>query len=697
MCKCVDDPNGSSCTTTDGQPGECQGGSCVSLGSTDCTDAGGNCYSSISACANNCPGDYSWEAADECTDGKNCCICSSECGNGLLEGTEQCECGGGSTDCEVSCTLPDGAIGTQQCSNCQLVGECTENTNCEPTYKCCEYGCASGYKEISDKTCESGTCCEECASEPTCDNDGVCEPGESTATCPDCGIYCGNYYCEEGEKCTTCPSDCDCSLAGEIYCPKKGIWIPAQICDPYVETCTDNPALTNGECGEDECESSYDCVNSYTICEWNFPCCPDCQQVDGVPCDGHRYTTPVCNPLTHQCEPSDPPVEVGGCIPNNYQECSSGYSCVNSKSACNCNQDETPVGYPQNCDQSHSGTEYCCKCVPKQSTPCQPGYNCVYTEDTCNSMCSGQYDGYSHDCSDSYSGDEYCCKCNNCTPNHPEPCGGEGKLEGMYCPGEGAYIWKCQKTQPGTLSISLETTDDIDIEITDPIGVKEYGNKNCEKSCNQKGEWTIKLIPKEIHSPYNITANWAPVGECSPGYTCLDSETSCSSSCDLLEYEGYTHDCNLTIPGDEYCCKCTNETKCNCDFKIWIENPRLFTIGNKIPVKLFIQNLCNPIDTYNIAIEKENSPILNVELDDNQIKDIIPREIRVTYPRILVLESHYAGDINFTVTSTSCNITKKVTLTLTDSGLPLNLPEFNFVSLLIIISLAGLIFYRRKF
>ncbi|MCD6226558.1 MAG: hypothetical protein J7J93_02060 [Candidatus Aenigmarchaeota archaeon] len=134
-----------------------------------------------------------------------------------------------------------------------------------------------------------------------------------------------------------------------------------------------------------------------------------------------------------------------------------------------------------------------------------------------------------------------------------------------------------------------------------------------------------------------------------------------------------------------------------CNFKVWVEGPNLFTIGQKTEINLYIENMGSFPDSYTIDYDAE-SPVVDVELLETDINNILPNEVREINPRILLLESHpEPNTINFTINSKLCPDEKRSTTLYIDSGLPLNLPEFNFVSLLIIISLAGLIFYRRKF
>lgn len=133
-----------------------------------------------------------------------------------------------------------------------------------------------------------------------------------------------------------------------------------------------------------------------------------------------------------------------------------------------------------------------------------------------------------------------------------------------------------------------------------------------------------------------------------------------------------------------------------CNFKTWVEGPNLFTIGKKTKINLYIENMGPFPDDYTIDYEVE-SPVVDVELLKTDVNNVTVDEIRTINPSILLLESHpEPNNVNFTVRSKSCG-DEEYTILYIESGLPISLPEFSFAGLLFIISLSGLIFYRRKF
>jgi len=134
-----------------------------------------------------------------------------------------------------------------------------------------------------------------------------------------------------------------------------------------------------------------------------------------------------------------------------------------------------------------------------------------------------------------------------------------------------------------------------------------------------------------------------------------------------------------------------------CNFKVWVEGPNLFTIGQKTKINLYIENMGPFPDSYTIDYDAE-SPVVDVELLETDVNNVTVDEIRTINPSILLLESHpEPNNVNFTIRSKFCPDEEKSAILYIESGLPISLPEFNFIGLLFIISLAGLIFYKVTF
>lgn len=418
-----------------------------------------------------------------------------------------CECAGvdyhasncytwGDADCSIKCG-----------AECEMNAGCTKypNGKCNLDTCKCEYPELTPCSELGKNDCISRSDCTWCSK---CNNNQqVIEGGVGKCVSGSCPTYsCKKDSC--GAECDS-DDDCDpgqtCNLEG-CYCEQ----IPEKTCSE-----------AGGTCKENSCSYYEDpCSSLSGSCPSNKPYC----------CEG-------------TCKiPTEP--EPSGCTREGE------YFCSESLSSC-FNQCKAGYSYYQSDCDDDGTTEYCCECRSTTTTTTPPSGDCYkctwceyssackqtkyYTTDktgqtkACPAGCTPGADNVT--CTEVAS--SYCgtptttTTLPECSPIHPEPCGGEGKLEGMYCPGEGSYSWTCQKTTGGTLSISLETTDDIDIEISDPCGHKETKKHMSESMCNKKGKWTIKLIPRAIHSPYNITSSW--IVSCTSDDDC----PNCYEKCDI--------------------------------------------------------------------------------------------------------------------------------------------------------------------
>jgi len=126
----------------------------------------------------------------------------------------------------------------------------------------------------------------------------------------------------------------------------------------------------------------------------------------------------------------------------------------------------------------------------------------------------------------------------------------------------------------------------------------------------------------------------------------------------------------------------------------------MFTVGRKTNVNLYIHNLGLYPDNYNLTynITSGNSALIKVDIAGfDYVKDVGPKEIRVVYPAITILESGATGNIFFNATSEGDNRKQNnATLTILPSDFPLSLPEFDFFSLFVIVVLSGIIYVYNK-
>lgn len=156
---------------------------------------------------------------------------------------------------------------------------------------------------------------------------------------------------------------------------------------------------------------------------------------------------------------------------------------------------------------------------------------------------------------------------------------------------------------------------------------------------------------------------------------------------------------------DGQCCDGTYDPFTCFKFEMWVEPKNaILTVGKRTNVNLYIHSLCPYPDNYNLTynITSPNPALIQVDLNGfDYIKDVGRREIRVVYPSITILASGVTGTkIFFNATSEGNNtVQRNATLTLISSDLPLSLPEFDSLALLVIVFLVGIIYFviRAKF
>ena len=176
----------------------------------------------------------------------------------------------------------------------------------------------------------------------------------------------------------------------------------------------------------------------------------------------------------------------------------------------------------------------------------------------------------------------------------------------------------------------------------------------------------------------------------------------------------------LLIIGEVYsvfCCedpetgqkKCYSTGQC-CDdlwvpvcfwFDVWVEpTSRMFTVGESTTVNLYIHNVCPYPDNYDVTYDiiVGNPNLIKVDLTGFEcVEDVGPKEIRVIYPRITILEKSATGSILFNATSEGNNtVYNNATLTVLQGDLPVSLPEFDYMGLFVIIFLIGILYFIYK-
>lgn len=296
----------------------------VCNGNEDGTTCPEDCYCGNDVCEEDeTPTDCSEDCA-VCGDGEchepaeDCGTCAEDCGecavcgNGLIEGDEECD----ATD-----------LGGQTCADAGFSGgdlACTEECLLDTT------------------SCFNTEC-----------GNGICEDGEDSTNCPDdCAESCGDGMCEalEGETCGNCPNDCTC---GESYC---------QDFLTCVYECTDMACAES--CHEDGCLEAQD--NSVLILgciEEN--CSTECVDPSAEGC--HTCTVTNCGAFLASCYQSVCPGTCGDGVCDGNEDHA---TCPEDCSECGndiCEADETAGSCPDDClvgcgDDTCDETETCESC-----------------------------------------------------------------------------------------------------------------------------------------------------------------------------------------------------------------------------------------------------------------------------------------------------------------------------------------------
>jgi len=130
-------------------------------------------------------------------------------------------------------------------------------------------------------------------------------------------------------------------------------------------------------------------------------------------------------------------------------------------------------------------------------------------------------------------------------------------------------------------------------------------------------------------------------------------------------------------------------------FNFWVEpKVSMFTVGIETPINLYIQNIGAYADDYVITANSSNPFLFRVDMSGaSSVSNVDIGVIRRVYPTITVMATGVSGWVFFNATSQgNKNITRNATLTILESNLPMSLPEFNFLGIVVIIILAGIVY-----
>lgn len=206
----------------------------------------------------------------------------TDCGNGIVEGLEECDTANlGEDDCVTYGYLGGHLVCTPYCR--------------VETFNCHDSVCGDGSCDDDESR---DTCAVDCQDTPSC-GDGKCDPSD-TPGCQDCiDVDCGDGYCDRLSEETMCPDDCSSVLycgdgichywewAGcpddcvEGNCDYDGVCEPdRQEPENQCEDCHGTPTCGNSICdtpGETDVNCPFDCA---------LQSCGNEQVESGEQCDG---------------------------------------------------------------------------------------------------------------------------------------------------------------------------------------------------------------------------------------------------------------------------------------------------------------------------------------------------------------------------------------------------------------------------
>ncbi|MEZ4293474.1 MAG: DUF4215 domain-containing protein [Polyangiaceae bacterium] len=331
---------------------------------------------------NDCPGGQLCDTGAD----PNQCV-DSICGNGTIEGAEECDDQNtlSNDGCSSDCLVEESFECTGEPSNCDPA-PCSSDADCQfcnEQYNICVKGCTMA------GDCPSGFFCDTQSAicVPFCQDGSECPSGVCDVASGECVECATSADCPEGETCNggvcgdTCELGTDCATGLS--------------CDPQLNICVE--CVTNADC-----QNGLSCIDSHCLpgCNEEADCSGDpCNETVGIciacvtdaDCAGGQ----VCETAIGQC------IQIG-CTKDT--DCPVGQVCDEPNHTCvQCVEDaDCPTG--QVCDEPN---HVCVECV--EDTDCPSGQVC----DEPNHVCVGCTQDT--DCEAGLVCDEPAAECVECT------------------------------------------------------------------------------------------------------------------------------------------------------------------------------------------------------------------------------------------------------------------------------------------
>ncbi|MCB9753949.1 MAG: DUF4215 domain-containing protein [Myxococcales bacterium] len=244
------------------------------------------------------------------------------CGDGVVEGDEECDGGGETADCNDDCTAAlcgDGIVNAS-------AGEACDDGNDDDADACVsgcvEAACGDGYVWTESEACDDGNdvdddACTNACGLPTC-GDSVVQMGEEcddgndvntdaclssciNATCGDGEVQEGVEDCDDAGETAACNADCTAAMCGDGVLNQMA----GESCDDGGESAACDADCTPVECGDqvvnmaagEECDDANDVDTDECVAGCLAASCGDGFVQEGVEeCDdGNNVDDDVCS------------------------------------------------------------------------------------------------------------------------------------------------------------------------------------------------------------------------------------------------------------------------------------------------------------------------------------------------------------------------------------------------------------------